>query len=125
MARAIGHPGLCLPCRERHGDERGAEVVRADGSPRDRPLEELWPVDASALQVGPELVGQVVDVERHALLLKDPRSLLEDGRPTRAPGAESADDARIEVPVARVVRLVLVQRDPAANEVDVGPFEIG
>jgi hypothetical protein len=114
VARAVHDPGLRAALGEVDRNEGGAQVVRAEPLPRLGVLKEDLPPDARGLQVPSQPCGEI----RPATKDKG-RALV----PKLEPSAQSAHRVGSEGPGARVVGLVLVQRDEAALHVDVLGFD--
>ena len=127
MARAVRDPRLGPAVREAHRDEGRAQVVDADRLALRAPLEELGAVDAGELQMRAQLgaalpVAAVGDAASR-LVDEDERAAVR--LPAELPPRdERARNARVECPCARVIALVLVERDRAAREVDVAPCQV-
>jgi hypothetical protein len=71
VAGAIGDPRLVLTRCERDGHERRAQIVGAEALTRCRSLVELRLLDTDAAKVVADLIGQVLDGERHAVFGED------------------------------------------------------
>ncbi len=95
---------------------------------RAAPLEEGGAGDAGGLEVIAEQLRKVAALPDRIAVLVDEHERLAVDRcaslgPERAPGAEGANDARVEGPRSRVVGLVLVQSEDASLEINVCPGE--
>jgi len=127
MASPILHPRLGAAVGEGDGDEGRAGVVEADGAPGGALLEELGAGDACGAEVLAEAGraslgdGAAKLVGEDGIVVGEPAA--GDGLAEGVPGAEGSHDARREGPCARVVGLVLVERDRASVEVDIAPGE--
>ncbi|XXV03396.1 hypothetical protein WMF24_32340 [Sorangium sp. So ce1335] len=121
MARTIGDPGLRAAVGQVDGDERRAEVVHPDRLPRLARLEELGAGDARSLEVSPKARRHVVvaAVECGAVLAHEHRRVGRRVAAEGAPRAEGAHDIGAECPRARLVRLVHVEGQHPALEVDI------
>ncbi|XXY25590.1 hypothetical protein WMF15_35255 [Sorangium sp. So ce233] len=82
-------------------------------------LEELRAIDAGELEVGAEALGRVFDAEALALLVDEQRRGGRRVAAEREPCTQRLRHARRERPGARVVRLVLLEAQRAAIEIDV------
>jgi len=101
--------------------------VEANGAPGSALLEDLGARDAGRAEVLAEAGGAGLGDGAAKLVGEDGVVLGErapgDGLADGAPGAQGRRDAWREGPGARVVGLVLVERDGAAVEVDITPGE--
>jgi hypothetical protein len=120
VAGPVADPRLRLVERERDGDERGAEVVRPDGLADLAPLEKLLTGHPDAAEVRPEMCGQVLHVDRHAVVGEHVVGRLRARLPL-LPTGEGLHDVRAQIPVPRVVGLVQVEDDPSPLKVDGAP----
>jgi hypothetical protein len=59
----VGDPGLRLAVRQGYRDERGPQVVHAKRVPYGRPFKNLGPRDARRLEIGPQMLGHLVDIQ--------------------------------------------------------------
>lgn len=125
MPRSVGHPRLAPPVGQAHGHEGGPQIVQTNGSASFAALEQLRPPHARSLQVQPEVV--CTDIERTPVRASEDQCI--GGRPgmTRmmmfAPGFKGQADPSVERPGTRVVRLVGVEANDAAREIEIAPRE--
>jgi hypothetical protein len=120
MAGAVADPGLGFPRGQGDGHEGRTQVMRAHPLAPRRLLVKLRAANAHAPQVAPELLGQVLDVERDAVR-EHAVGLRRFGMVGRLPPLERREDVRPQVPVAGVVGLVRVEVDAASLQVHVAP----
>ncbi|XXX33514.1 hypothetical protein WMF46_32245 [Sorangium sp. So ce117] len=82
-------------------------------------LEELRAIDASKLEVSSEPLGRVLDAEALAVLVDEQRSRGSRVAAQREPCVQRWSHAGGERPSARVIRLVLLEAQRTAIEVNV------
>ncbi|HXX67140.1 MAG TPA: hypothetical protein VEK07_08160 [Polyangiaceae bacterium] len=121
MAGAVRDPGLGLACGKCDRDERCAQVVGAEALTRVRALVELRALDSDAAQVVADLFGQVLDVQRHALFGEDAVARLGMRLRLLLPALERLHHVGSQIPVARIIGLVLLEADASVLQVDVSP----
>ncbi|XXT49645.1 hypothetical protein WMF23_50645 [Sorangium sp. So ce542] len=82
-------------------------------------LEELGAVDTGELEVGAEALGRMLDTEEIAVLVNEERRRGSRVAAEREPCAQRLRHAGRQRPCARIVRLVLLEAQRAAIQVDV------
>src|ERR1700744_124175 len=123
VAGSIRHPRLGAPARERQWHERRAQVWDTDRDALRRPLEELRTRHTREGEIVAEGLRQLLAVEASAVLVEEDPAIRARLGVLLPIFLERADDVVAELPVARIVRLVLVEREDVFREVDVAPLK--
>ncbi|MGC4091366.1 MAG: hypothetical protein QM756_26510 [Polyangiaceae bacterium] len=123
MAGALPHPVLVLPERERPRHERAPEAVRAERALERALRVEVDPLELGRAQVRPHAVRHVVEVQRPAVLV-DEHEVVGLGVPRLLPPLQRGRDSGRQLPPARAVGLVLVERDRLVLQVDVAELQL-
>src|SRR5262245_41065052 len=118
MARPVRDPGFRAAVFERDGYETGAGVVESHAQPLGAALEKRRPFDTRGFKVRSEAIGRVIEAPG-----EDSWILVALGLSKREPCAEGPRRVGPQGPRARIVGLVLIERDGAALQVQIGPLE--